>query len=57
MVAAGNANQAVETKIRDVWIEISIEEDVGRLDVAMDIFPWAAFVEMGKPTSSTLGDS
>lgn len=56
-VTTSNTDQAVQTKIRYVWVEFSIKEDVGRFDAAVDIFPWAAFVQVSKPTGCALGNS
>lgn len=56
-VATGDADKAIETKIRYEGVEFGIKEDVGWFDVAMDIFPWAVIVEVSEPTGCGLGNS
>lgn len=55
-IVAGDVDETDKTKVRDVGAEVAVEEDVGRLDVAVDELSWAAFVEMGQPASCAFGD-
>ncbi|KAL3577935.1 hypothetical protein D5086_019439 [Populus alba] len=49
-VIAGDADQSVEAKIRNVRLEFVVEENIRWLDVSVDKFSRAAFVKQEQST-------
>lgn len=54
--AAGDGEEANEAEVGDAGGEVGVEEDVGRLDLAVDEPARAALVEVRQPARRALGD-
>ncbi|PPD75829.1 hypothetical protein GOBAR_DD27239 [Gossypium barbadense] len=54
-ITAGS-DEFVEAKIKNVGMELMVNEDVGGFNVAVNEFPGTAFVKVGQATSGSLCD-